>query len=191
MAADSYGTKNEPQFAGSGVPNDAGDLTLVAKYAADTGNRKAGTSAVRDSLAGNDVWPGLEFFETDTGLSYLYVSATSGWMAIPGQRVDGSFGFASGMSNMGKTRLSRVGDLVKFHAEIQCTSNFNTGFAIGTLPPGFRPPGEVATTGFLVSGPNPGICWVIIAANGSVRTGSYTTTTSSSQIRIEEDWTLS
>lgn len=75
---DSLGTKNEPQYAGSGKPASGADLTELGEYAAKVGNRKAGTSADRAGLTGNDAWPGLEFSETDTGATYLYTSA-SGW----------------------------------------------------------------------------------------------------------------
>lgn len=79
MAADSYGPKGEPQFAGSGVPQDAADLSLVATWAAKVGNRISGTSAERAAPTGWVPTPGLEFYETDTGLTFVFVAAV-GWM---------------------------------------------------------------------------------------------------------------
>lgn len=83
MAADSYGPKGEPQFAGSGVPQDAADLSLVATYAAKVGNRVSGTSAERAAPDGWMPASGLEFYETDTGLTYLYVNP-AGWVLQDG-----------------------------------------------------------------------------------------------------------
>lgn len=77
MARDSTGPKGEPQYSGSGVPQDAADLTEVAAYAAKYGNYRADTSAIRNSLSGTDVWPGLTFYETDTGVTYRY--GDTGW----------------------------------------------------------------------------------------------------------------
>ena len=79
MAHDSLGAKNQPQYSGSGVPADAADLSEIANYAAAIGNRKADASTVRTGLTGADVWPGLQFYETDTALTYVYVSGT-GWV---------------------------------------------------------------------------------------------------------------
>lgn len=80
MARDSSGSKNEPQYSANGQPADAADLTEIAKYAADNGNRKALTSAQRAALSGADRWVGLEVYETDTGLVYEYT--TAGWRNV-------------------------------------------------------------------------------------------------------------
>lgn len=86
MAVDSYGAKNAPQFSAQGAPDDAADLTTIAAYAARVGNRVADTSAVRQQLSGNDLWPGLQFGETDTGNEYLYVvtGGTGTWVLTNG-----------------------------------------------------------------------------------------------------------
>jgi hypothetical protein len=85
MAVDSYGARRQPQFLGSGAPDDAADLTTVAQYAADYGNYMADTSAVRQALPANMKWPGLLFFETDTGRTYLWYDLGSGadWINPP------------------------------------------------------------------------------------------------------------
>jgi hypothetical protein len=77
MAHDSLGPKNQPVFSAAGPPADAADLTEVGEYASVVGNRKADLSTVRTSLSGADVWPGLEFYETDTDITYRYRS--TGW----------------------------------------------------------------------------------------------------------------
>lgn len=83
MAADDHGPKGEPIYSASGASDDAADLTEVAAYAAEVGNRKVATSAVRAALSGDDVWPGLLFYETDTGLTWIYVAGT-GWTPVNG-----------------------------------------------------------------------------------------------------------
>lgn len=80
MAADSYGSKNQPHFAETGTPDIAGDPTLVSDYAANVGNRKVGLSSARTALSGSDVWDGLQFSETDTKATYLYSVAGGGWL---------------------------------------------------------------------------------------------------------------
>ncbi|MGN8049541.1 hypothetical protein ACTJKO_07590 [Curtobacterium sp. 22159] len=79
MAADSYGNKNEPQFAGAGVPQDAADLTTVAAYAALVGNRKVGTVDQRNAVIGTkDAWEGLTWYDLTDGFTYTYKSG--GWV---------------------------------------------------------------------------------------------------------------
>lgn len=75
---DSYGTQNQPQYADTGAPADAADLSQVANYAAKVGNRKVGLASARTGLTGADLWDGLEFFETDSGSTYEYHN--SGWV---------------------------------------------------------------------------------------------------------------
>ena len=77
MARDSSGTKNQPQYLGTGGLATAADQNEIANYAADVGNRKVKTAAERAALSGADVWDGLEVFESDTGREYLRVSG--GW----------------------------------------------------------------------------------------------------------------
>ncbi|GAA4175730.1 gp53-like domain-containing protein [Gryllotalpicola koreensis] len=77
MAADSYGSHNEPQFSATGAPDDANDLTTLGAYAAKVGNRKVGTNAQRSALSGSDIWAGLEFYETDTKSTYVTPDGTS------------------------------------------------------------------------------------------------------------------
>ncbi len=108
MAADSYGTKNEPQFAGSGVPNDAGDLTLVGRTP-PTSETEGRHHRVRSSLTGSDVWPGLIEFSTPTPQVVPLRQCNLRVDGPPRQRSRRAFGFRERMSNMGKTRLSPSG----------------------------------------------------------------------------------
>ncbi|ROS62212.1 hypothetical protein EDF38_1315 [Frigoribacterium sp. PhB160] len=65
MAADSYGPKGEPQFAGSGASADAEDLTLLGEFAADVGNNRVGTTAERDAAtAAGEAYDGLTWWDT-------------------------------------------------------------------------------------------------------------------------------
>ncbi|WIA99753.1 hypothetical protein [Curtobacterium sp. MCBA15_012] len=81
MAQDSWGPKHQPQYSGNGVPADAADLSQIANFAALVGNRKVGTSADRAALGADEKWPGLEFYDTDTLASWLYVADAGGGSA--------------------------------------------------------------------------------------------------------------
>jgi hypothetical protein len=87
MAADGTpGTKNQPQFLGSGAPATAVDLNLISDYAAKVGNRRTGTITERGAAAAADVWEGLAWQDTDgvkaewiyQGGSFVFVS-DSAW----------------------------------------------------------------------------------------------------------------
>lgn len=80
MARDSSGPKNEPNYSGLGAPADAADLTEVATYAARMGNRRTDTSTNRAAATGADLWEGLEWQETDTGNTLMYLSGS--WVLI-------------------------------------------------------------------------------------------------------------
>jgi hypothetical protein len=80
MARDSSGPKNEPQYAGTGAPSDAADLSEVATYAANVGNRKVGTTTTRTGLSGADVWEGLDFW--DTTLNALFRYRSGAWTQV-------------------------------------------------------------------------------------------------------------
>lgn len=75
---DSSGAKNQPQYAGTGVPADAADLSELGNYAAYVGNRKVGPtsnattpSLGRTTATGADVWDGLEWFDTDLWVPFV------------------------------------------------------------------------------------------------------------------------
>lgn len=81
--------KGVPRIEGNPAPTLRADHNALADYVFDVANRKAGTAAERNALTGSDVWPGLEFYETDSGATYLR-TATNTWklvsdftMAIP------------------------------------------------------------------------------------------------------------
>lgn len=91
MARDSSGTKNEPQYAGTGAPADAADLSEVASFAAFTGNRKVGpttgtatgpggANTGRTTSTGADVWEGLMWRDTTDGKVYEYRSGA--WVKV-------------------------------------------------------------------------------------------------------------
>lgn len=79
MTADgTYGDKNQPHFLDGGAPDLATDSNLISDYAALVGNRKVGTKAQKDALSGKNVWEGLEFEETDTGI--LWKRKSGSWV---------------------------------------------------------------------------------------------------------------
>jgi hypothetical protein len=77
MAHDSLGPQNQPVYSASGAPADAADLTEVAQFASDRARRRADLSSVRTALTGADLVNGVEFFETDTQLTWLCTG--TGW----------------------------------------------------------------------------------------------------------------
>lgn len=82
------GPKNQPRFDLNDDPDFPTDLTTVSEYAAKVGNSRVGTASERSALTGNDLWNGLLFFETDTGLTYRYTTAWAiAYYALPRLRM--------------------------------------------------------------------------------------------------------
>lgn len=74
MAASGFDpTDGNPLFDDSDAPDIKLDPQLVGQYAAKTGNRVIGTAAERGTYA--FLREGREFYETDTGDSYRYISS--------------------------------------------------------------------------------------------------------------------
>lgn len=82
MAVDGgYGPKGYPKFDPLGSPELNVDDEAVGQYAALVGNRKVGTAAQRvalvsDTTAANQAWVGLEFYDTDTGTTWICTSTS-------------------------------------------------------------------------------------------------------------------
>jgi hypothetical protein len=121
MAADSYGPNGEPQFDGSGASADAEDLTLLGEYAAAVGNRRKGSKQQRLTMADKDLITGLEFYETDTGITYLrrgsqwiFFNYDSGWVDLT---VAGGNGWVAG-TGTNKPQVRRIGNLVTFRGQL-------------------------------------------------------------------------
>lgn len=74
MAADSFGTKNQPQFSDNGAVDLAVDSNALADYSAKVGNRRVGTTAERNAATGKDLWEGLEWWDTTVGGVYRYIA---------------------------------------------------------------------------------------------------------------------
>lgn len=98
MAVDGgYGPKGYPKFDPNGAPEDWVDLGAVGAYAALVGNRRVGTAAERSLLsasttAADQAWLGLEFHETDTGLTYRCTgTAPIAWVNVTEPNVNSSF----------------------------------------------------------------------------------------------------
>lgn len=70
MAASSFGTKNEPQYADADAPDLALNPTQVAAYAAKVGNRRIGTTTERLAATGADVWESLIWGDTTEKADY-------------------------------------------------------------------------------------------------------------------------
>lgn len=66
-------------------PDFAGDLSQISLDLSRRANLRTGTSAERRSLPPSEVWPGLEYYETNTDYKYQY-SAQDGWRRANGRR---------------------------------------------------------------------------------------------------------
>jgi hypothetical protein len=144
LVHDSLGPKNEPQYSGTGVPADAADLTEVAAYAAKVGNRRSGLDSVRTGLIGADVWDGLEFYSTDTAITWLYkgpsgsgawvqTAGDTGWIAATLVNSWVNFGGAYMVAQYRRRNgIVQVEGLVSGGASVP-------GQTVFTLPAGFRP----------------------------------------------------
>lgn len=166
MAADSYGTKNEPQFAASGAPDNAGDLTAVAAYAALVGNTKIGTSTARQALTGKQLWVGLGFYETDT--DSLWLNRSTGWAKVIEDTgwIDPSFvnGGNSGGTNT-PAQYRRRNGVVTMTGFWVPTTNSEIQFR---LPAGFRPKNTMTFWCERGSGNGPGAKMEVQVGTGSV-----------------------
>jgi hypothetical protein len=93
MAANSYGSRGEPQFAGNGEPADAEDLTLLGSEIAAKGTRRVGTLKERDALQGADKFNGLRF-KVEGGREYELVGGQ--WVILDSAILWGSAGALRG-----------------------------------------------------------------------------------------------
>lgn len=87
MAHDSLGTQNQPQYAGTGAPADAADLSEISNYAALVGNRKTGATSLRNAASGANVWEGLIWGDTTDGFDYRYTSGAWAVMLPKGAKI--------------------------------------------------------------------------------------------------------
>lgn len=136
---DSLGTHNEPQYAETGVPADAADLTEVAAFAAKVGNMRVGTTTERNNATGADVWQGLLWYDTDLN---QYFSYDAGWTMILSPDLTANIAtFSTGWTGLtaGHTpRVRRHGSHVNLYGAISfgTNANYNSMF---TVPAGFAP----------------------------------------------------
>jgi len=172
MARDSSGAKNQPQYANTGTPADAADLSEIANFAAAVGNRKVGTSGERTALGGADVWAGLVFSETDTGIDYRYNG--TGWdfhLRIPSPWVTPALtaGWASGGTPWFpfRYRLNAINE-VEFEGQLTPRAGYTTSEAFFTFPTGFRPTSLLQLPCSINSSATPQLAGVQVAASGAL-----------------------
>ena len=109
MASESRGSKGQPYFAANGAPQIDVDPGIVSDYSAEVGNRKVGTTAQRNALAGDDVWDGLLFGDTSIGVDFRYLAGT-GWQRAGGKGDSTPFAMACGY----ETNVAGAGKTVTF-----------------------------------------------------------------------------
>lgn len=142
MAADSYGPRGEPQFAGSGASADAEDLTLLGSHIALSGNHKVGTTDQRNaaSIAADpvQVWEGLLWTDTTDRVVYQYLSG--GWQARLNDTGWQPFNIASisGYTEVSNSPVAyrRVNNVIHFRGRLSRTGGSDNFFQ---LPNGYRP----------------------------------------------------
>lgn len=80
MAADDHGPKGNGIYSASGASDDGADLTEIAAYAAEVGNRRVGTTAQRQAALTeeNGVWEGLIWGDTTDGNEYRFTGGSWG-----------------------------------------------------------------------------------------------------------------
>lgn len=167
MAADGFGTKNQPTFLNTGAPDIAVDPTLVSNYAALVGNTKVLTTVQRNALAGLDVWEGLHV--TDTTDNLLYRRVAGAWVIAGGIAATGTIA-ADGNQTIAYSKVVRD-PFGRVNAEWQAnrinTTTYAASLILGFLPVGFRPTND--TSGLVITygtgSPNQS---VITAATGQV-----------------------
>lgn len=175
MARDSSGAKNQPQYAGTGAPADSADLSEIANYAAQVGNRKAGPtthttpSLGRTTSTGADVWEGLEWEDTTDGFTYKYRSGAwvrtfddTGWVTL--SYAPNWSDFSSGYPALSVRRKNGVAFL---SAMGKTSAGVGAGTLITTVPAGYRIGRQEVRVTIGSGGP----CSLEIFADGSVRAG--------------------
>lgn len=193
MVADApAGAKGQPQFLDAGAPDIAVDPNLVADYAALVGNRKVGTTAQQDALAGDLVWEGLLFGNTTDGTERRFTAA--GAAEIIGglkQVLDlGTLTLASGWSFGAGSFIEKRGDVGTLHLSLLRTVGITTLQNIFTIPTGFRPVTDYAPPLSLVSGANPGLGFATFLTTGVFGTGGYLTNTAAVAMRVDMNYRI-
>jgi hypothetical protein len=141
MAHDTLGAKNVPQFAGTGAPADAADLTEVAAYAAAVGNCKNGATIEMNALTGTaDAWEGLYFSNTTDQFLYRYTGGS--WVLQLGDTGWAAPSLLNSWVNFGGAYMvaqyRRKNGIVFVEGVIKGGGSVPGGI-IFTLPVGFRP----------------------------------------------------
>lgn len=169
MAADSYGARGEPQFAGSGSLATAEDLTLLGSRTAVVGNRMVGTSAERLALNSRvtdprQMWPGLQFDELDTGDVYVVTQALT-WR-LTARAIDAPLTLNDNWSpaNATKPVVAVRGQMASLPFIVN--RGADTGQTMFTLPGYARP---IATAQFDVPASSGSVVRVVIQTSGAVQ----------------------
>ena len=145
MTADGTpGSKNQPQYLGTGAPSTASDMNALANYAAKVGNVRVDTNANRLAATGLDVWEGLQWYDTDEKVLYEY--SAGAWAYLGGPEIAGTFTFGGLYSNHASydsLTLTRRGKRARLRgtATINQTVTFSpsTSYTLGNVPAAFRP----------------------------------------------------
>ena len=139
-ASATKGPKGQPRFPATDAPDLGVDEEIVADYAAKVGNRRVGTTAERDLAASSgDVWEGLLWGDTTTGLEYKRVGGA--WVTA----IAGNFGADGNMTITSAVLKKSFNGFVSLFATTNRINGttFATNVIVGILPVGFRPAFDV------------------------------------------------
>ena len=120
------------------------DLDKLVELIARVGNRRADLSSVRTALTGSALYPGLEFHETDTGLTYLrgasswvLVDGDTGWTLTTSQNT--SVYFVETIGGDRALSVRRIGKRVRLEGHIRTNTGTGAYSIWAFIPAGYRP----------------------------------------------------
>lgn len=173
MSAETHGDKGQPHFDALGAPAIDVDPSSVADYAALVGNRISDTQANRlanvfPNASGKPITDGIEWYETDTGDTYL--------------RDQGSWAFQTARSTVALptpstnwsivtgTKTVHRFDMIFFHWVFTKNQAITlTNELIMVLPGPLRPLDTVWVPAVVVTGGSEAPSMLTISTDGGVR----------------------
>lgn len=194
MAAETYGTKGEPQFASSGAPAIDVDPTQVAVYAGTVGNHVVGTAAQRSAgvipgPSGKPVYEGLLWDDTTDSITYKYISGS--WVPWITPWVTGTitphqtpgYNITTAQTRLWKHNGVVYGQLRMVKATTP-PANFVNGEVIADLPAGFRPQINWYEPGSIYNVGNITFAEAIIGTDGTITIFTMTGASTEALIRF-------
>lgn len=161
--------KGGPVFNAS--PQTVTDLNALRAFAELIGNRKVGSQAQRESATGEDVWPGLAWFDTTLERTFYY-DPVGGWKSqVIGTFTPNANPQYAPQASFETPVLSKAEGRARLHGFLTNVAGITflagTAYPLGSIPAGFRP----AKTILRPAAPSPisaGQTWITITNAGAV-----------------------